>query len=130
MFGMMGTGKTTVANTLLGRNEFEEADSADTVTVAVQVAKVPKIGGGMLNVFDTPGLGNSSSTKTLDANNFINSLNHQIKGCGLKTAILVTKSTGFRVSSEFAWYCIYLKTIMDKENFDMAKIILVVTFAD
>ena len=130
MFGMMGSGKSTVANTLLDRYEFEEGDGADTVTAAVQVAKVPKIGGGMLNVFDTPGLGDSCSTKIRDANNFINSLYLEIKKRGLKTIILVKKSTDFRVMSEFAWYQIYLKTIFDKEKFDMSKIIIAVTFAD
>ena len=36
----------------------------------------------------------------------------------------------FRVTADFAWYQIYLKTIFDKEEFDMAKIIMVVTFSD
>ena len=32
MFGMMGDGKSTVANTLLGRQEFVEDDHYDSVT--------------------------------------------------------------------------------------------------
>ena len=38
MFGMMGVGKSTFANCLLGREVFTEGDGADTVTVAVQKA--------------------------------------------------------------------------------------------
>ena len=38
MFGMMGAGKSTFANTLLAKNQFKEGDGADTVTVKVQVA--------------------------------------------------------------------------------------------
>ena len=39
MFGMMGVGKSTVANTLLGgKEQFKEGDGAETVTEAVQVA--------------------------------------------------------------------------------------------
>ena len=32
MFGMMGTGKSAFANTLLGRKEFEEGDGTESVT--------------------------------------------------------------------------------------------------
>ena len=74
----------------------------------------------MLNVFDVPGLGDPNSSKVNDAHNFINSLSHQIGGTGLKTVILVKKATDFRVMAEFAWYQIYLKTILEKENFDMS----------
>ena len=84
----------------------------------------------MLNVFDVPGLGDPDATKISFTNNFINSLSQKIKGRGLKTVILVKKSTDFRVMAEFAWYQIYLKTILEKEDFDMSQIILAVTFSD
>ena len=60
----------------------------------------------------------------------MNALSEEIKGRQLKTIILVRKAMDFRVTSDFAWYQIYLKTIFEKENFDMAKIIMVVTFSD
>ena len=35
MFGMMGAGKSTFANSLLGRQQFLEGDGADTVTSTI-----------------------------------------------------------------------------------------------
>ena len=38
----------------------------------------------------------------------------------LKTVILVKKASDFRVTADMSWYTIYLKTILDKEKFDMS----------
>ena len=79
MFGMMGAGKSTVANTLLGKVVFEEGDGAESVTDHVQVSSVEKPGGGKLSVFDVPGLGDPDATRVNYALKFFNSLNHKIK---------------------------------------------------
>ena len=63
MFGMMGVGKSTFSNTLLGREEFVEGEGAESVTDTIQVAKVQKPDGGMLNVFDIPGMGDPDATR-------------------------------------------------------------------
>ena len=74
MFGMMGVGKSTFSNTLLGGEQFKEGEGAETVTEAIQVAQVQKPGGGMLNVFDVPGLGDPDETQLNMAKKFVNSL--------------------------------------------------------
>ena len=130
MFGMMGVGKSTFSNTLLGKEQFDEGEGAESVTEVIQVAEVQKPGGGMLNVFDVPGLGSPDETSLNHAKKFVSSLSQKMQKRELKTVILVRKSTDFRVMSEFAWYQIYLKTIFDKEKFDMSKIIIAVTFSD
>ena len=51
----------------------------------------------------------------------------------LKTIILVIKATDMRITSEFAWYLIVLKTIMDGEfawYFEMSDVMFAVTFSD
>ena len=63
MFGMMGVGKSTVSNTLLARQEFVEGEGAESVTSTIQVASVNKPGGGKLNVFDIPGMGDPDTTR-------------------------------------------------------------------
>ena len=45
IFGMMNVGRSTFSNTLLGRQQFVQAEST------IQVASVNKPGGGKLNVF-------------------------------------------------------------------------------
>ena len=131
MFGMMGVGKSTFSNTLLGQVKFEEGEGADSVTTAIQVESVDKPdGSGKLNVLDMPGMGDPDATRIQMTNKLIKALNVEIKSHELKTVILVKKAMDFRVMAELAWYSIYLKTIFDKEKFDMSKIIIVVTFSD
>ena len=38
MFGMMGVGKSTFSNSLLGKDVFEEGEGAESVTDTIQVA--------------------------------------------------------------------------------------------
>ena len=75
-------------------------------------------------------MGDPDATSIQKTNWLINTLDKEIKGRQLKTIILVKKSTDFLVMADFAWYLIYLKTILDKEQFDMTKIIIVNTFSD
>ena len=131
MFGMMGAGKSTFSNTLLNKpGHFKEGDDADTVTSSIQVASVNMPGGGKLNVFDVPGLGDPDVEKLAYAKQFLADLKKEMVGRNLKTVILVKKATDFRVGGEFAWYTIVLKTIMDADGFDMSKVMLAVTFSD
>ena len=51
-------------------------------------------------------------------------------GRNLKTVILVKRAIDWRVTGEFAWYSIILKTIMDESKFDMSKVIFAITFSD
>ena len=46
MFGMMGTGKSSFANTLLGWKQFTEGDGASSVTTTIEVSSVEKPYGG------------------------------------------------------------------------------------
>ena len=100
------------------------------MTSTIQVAQVTKPNGGELNVMDVPGLGDPDVEKLAYAKEFLKALKKEIEGSELKTIILVKKASDFRVEAEFSWYQIVLKTILDKQNFDMSKIILAVTFCD
>ena len=112
MFGMMGAGKSTFANTLLGWYQFKEGDGASSVTETIEKSGVKKPNGAWLNVLDVPGLGDPDVTKVKYCEKFMSALKDKINSTTLNTVIIVKKATDFRVTTEFAWYQIVLKTIL------------------
>jgi len=55
LLGKTGTGKSSLANLLMGRNDFEVGSGTKSCSVACKVMKT-KISGSSISVMDTPGL--------------------------------------------------------------------------
>ena len=73
VFGEVGTGKSTLCNTLINReNEFKESDDVNAETLET-IAKDGSYKGQKVHIIDTPGMGHSNS---LDASHLVNMARH------------------------------------------------------